>query len=478
MSMMFINGKKTPASSGQTIPVYSPVTGEAYAEIGRGLPADIDAAVVAARASLSGPWGQLSAAERGRVLIRIGQGVLDHIDELSAIEAKDTGKPLALARKDIEALARYFEFYGGAADKVHGEVIPYLSGYSVSVVREPCGVVGHIIPWNYPAQTLGRTLAPALAAGNASVIKPAEDACLTALRVAEIAHEAGLPAGALNIVTGFGREAGAALAGHPGINLITFTGSPEVGIAIQTAAATHYVKCVLELGGKCPQVVFEDADLDKAVPILVGAIIQNAGQTCSAGSRVLIQRSIYDKAVKLIAERFSRMRVGLPETNPDCGPIITKAQYGRVQQFIKECEDSGLPVLARAQMDADLPQAGYYVRPVVFGPVPRDHKLAHEEVFGPVLAVLPFDDEDDAVALANGTDYGLVASVWTENGGRQQRMARRLEGGQVFINCYGAGGGVELPFGGIRKSGHGREKGLMAMDEFIVTKTVVNHFES
>jgi aldehyde dehydrogenase (NAD+) len=456
--------------------VYSPVTGAAYAEIGRGLAADVDTAVAAARSAMNGAWGGYSVTERGRILVEIGIRVLQNIEELAAIEAKDTGKPVLLARKDIEALARYFEFYGGAADKIHGEVIPYLSGYSVSVVREPCGVVGHIIPWNYPAQMLGRTIAPALAAGNASIVKPAEDACMTSLRFAQIAHEAGLPAGALNIVTGYGREAGAALAGHPGINLMTFTGSPEVGVAIQTAAAANYVKCVLELGGKCPQVVFEDADLAKAVPILVGAIIQNAGQTCSAGSRVLIQRSIYDKAVALIAERFSQMRVGLPESNPDCGPIITKAQFGRVQKFIEECRASDLPLVAQAKMDANLPEDGYYVQPVVFGPVPRDHKLAREEVFGPVLAILPFDDEDDAVALANGTDYGLVASVWTENGARQARMARRLEGGQVFINCYGAGGGVELPFGGIRKSGHGREKGLLAFDEFTVTKTVVNHF--
>jgi aldehyde dehydrogenase (NAD+) len=409
------------------------------------------------------------------VLVQIGSKVLENIDELAEIEARDTGKPIALARKDIEALARYFEFYGGAADKVHGEVIPYLAGYTVSVVREPCGVVGHIIPWNYPAQMLGRTIAPALAMGNASVVKPAEDACMTSLRFAEIANEAGLPAGALNIVTGYGKEAGAALAEHPDINLITFTGSPVVGVAIQTAAAANHVKCVLELGGKCPQVVFEDADLDKAIPVIVGAIIQNAGQTCSAGSRVLVQRTVFDQVVARLAARFSEVRVGLPETSPDCGPIITKAQFGRVNQFIAECKQSGLPVIAEGLMDSDLPEDGYYVRPVVFGPVPRDHKLALEEVFGPVLAVLPFDDEDDAVALANGTDYGLVASIWSENGGRQQRLAKRLEGGQVFINCYGAGGGVELPFGGIRKSGHGREKGLLALDEFSITKTVVSH---
>jgi aldehyde dehydrogenase (NAD+) len=475
MTTLFINGEQVPATGGQKIAVYSPVTGKAYAEIARGQPQDIDRAVAAARAALNGQWGTFSATERGRILVRIGNSVLDHIEELAEIEARDTGKPLALARKDIEALARYFEFYGGAADKIHGEVIPYLSGYSVNVVRERCGVVGHIIPWNYPAQMLGRTIAPALAMGNASVVKPAEDACMTSLRFAELATEAGLPAGALNIVTGYGHEAGAALAGHPGINLITFTGSPEVGVTIQTAAAANHVKCVLELGGKCPQVVFADADLDKAVPVIVGAIIQNAGQTCSAGSRLLVQREVYDKVVERVAARFREMRVGLPETSPDCGPIITGAQFGRVKQFIQECKDNQLPVIAEALMDDDLPQDGYYVRPVVFGPVPRDHKLARQEVFGPVLAVLPFDDEDDAVALANGTDYGLVASVWSENGARQQRMAKRLEGGQVFINCYGAGGGVELPFGGIRKSGHGREKGLLALDEFSITKTVVSH---
>ncbi|MGV6395735.1 aldehyde dehydrogenase family protein [Pseudomonas caspiana] len=475
MTTLFINGEQVPATGRQNIAVYSPVTGQAYAEIARGQPEDIDRAVAAARASLEGPWGRFSATERGRILVKIGSSVLAHIDELAEIEAKDTGKPLALARKDIEALARYFEFYGGAADKVHGEVIPYLSGYSVNVVRERCGVVGHIIPWNYPAQMVGRTIAPALAMGNASVVKPAEDACMTSLRFAELATAAGLPAGALNIVTGYGREAGAALAGHPGINLITFTGSPEVGVAIQTAAATNHVKCVLELGGKCPQVVFADADLDKAVPVIVGAIIQNAGQTCSAGSRLLVQREVYDQVVERVAARFREIRVGLPQTSPDCGPIITSAQFGRVKQFIQECRDSQLPVIAEAVMDNDLPQDGYYVRPVVFGPVPRDHKLARQEVFGPVLAVLPFEDEDDAVALANGTDYGLVASVWSENGARQQRMAKRLEGGQVFINCYGAGGGVELPFGGIRKSGHGREKGLLALDEFSITKTVVCH---
>ncbi|MBD9399620.1 aldehyde dehydrogenase family protein [Pseudomonas sp. PDM11] len=475
MSKLFIDGAWCAPVSQETLPVYSPADGQVYAEIGRGQAEDIDLAVKAARAAFEGEWGRCSATERGRLLVRIGNKVLEHIDELAQIEARDTGKPLGLARKDIEALARYFEFYGGAADKVHGQVIPYLPGYSVSVVREAYGVVGHIIPWNYPAQMLGRTICPALAMGNASVVKPAEDACMTSLRVAELAVEAGLPAGALNIVTGLGREAGAALAEHPDINLITFTGSPQVGVQVQQAAAQNHVKCVLELGGKSPQVVFADADLDKAVPIIVGAIVQNAGQTCSAGSRLLIQREVFDEVLGRVAARFREMRVGAPDAAPDCGPIITRAQFERVKAFIADCDAGGLPLAAQGIMDEGLPANGWYVAPRLYGPVPRNHRLAREEVFGPVLAALPFDDEDDAVALANGTEYGLVAAIWTENGARQQRLARRLVGGQVFINCYGAGGGVELPFGGVRKSGHGREKGFLALEEFSVTKTVVSH---
>lgn len=477
MKKLFIGGDWVSAAEAEGIAVYSPATGNRYDEVTRGRAFDIDLAVKAARSALTGDWGNATATERGRILIKISEAVLANQEELAAIEAQDTGKPMELARKDIQALARYFEFYGGATDKVHGQVIPYMAGYSVNVVREPYGVVGHIIPWNYPAQMLGRTIAPALAMGNASVVKPAEDACMTSLRFAEIATDAGLPPGALNIVTGYGGEAGAALSEHTDINMITFTGSPEVGTIIQTAAAKNYVKCVLELGGKCPQLVFDDADLTKAIPMIVGAIVQNAGQTCSAGSRVLIQESIYDEVMDKISDRFRELRVGGPDTAPDCGPIITRAQYGRVKKFIAECVESGLKPVAEGAFAEGLDEGGYYVKPTLFGPVPRDHKLAREEVFGPVLAAIPFKDEDDAIAVANGTDYGLVAAVWTQNGARQHRIANRLESGQVFINCYGAGGGVELPFGGVRRSGHGREKGLMALDEFSLTKTIVNQYQ-
>ena len=473
MKQMFIGGRWLAAQDGRTIPVVSPADGEAFEQMPRGSAHEVDLAVAAARAALDGPWGRLGATERGRILARIADAVLAHEDELARIEAQDTGKPMSTARNDIRVLARYFEFYGAAADKVHGQTIPFLPGHQVSLLREPLGVTAHIIPWNYPAQMLGRTVAPALAMGNAAVLKPAEDTSLSALRFAEIATAAGLPEGALNIVTGLGEEAGAALAAHPGIDFVSFTGSNEVGTLVQQAAARHAVKCVLELGGKSPQIVFDDVDAARAVPIIVRAIVQNAGQTCTAGSRLLVQRSIHDRFVALVAEAFAKVRVGTPAMDLDCGPVMNPAQQRRVQRYIDEARAAGIPVLAEGRIEADAPRTGFYVKPTLFGPVPRDAALAREEVFGPVLAAMPFDDEADAIRLANGTDYGLLAAVWTENAGRLQRVAKAVRAGQVFMNCYGAGGGVELPFGGTKRSGHGREKGLLALEELSTTKTLV-----
>lgn len=358
---------------------------------------------------------------------------------------------------------------------MHGHTIPFLGGHQVSLLREPLGVTAHIIPWNHPAQMLGRVIAPALAMGNATVLKPAEDTSLSALRFAEIATAAGLPDGALNIVTGLGEEVGAALAAHPGIDFISFTGSNEVGALVQQAASHNAVKCVLELGGKSPQIVFADADLDRAVPIIVRAIIQNSGQTCTAGSRLLVERSAYEQVVGRVAEAFAKVRVGTPEMDLDCGPLMNPNQLARVNRFIDAARKSGVPILAQGRIDAGGPGAGHYAIPTFFGPVPRDHALAQQEVFGPVLAALPFDNEADAVALTNGTEYGLLAAVWTENGGRQLRVAKAMHAGQVYINCYGAGGGVELPFGGTKRSGHGREKGLLALEELSSTKTLVHY---
>jgi len=415
----------------------------------------------------------MTAVERGRLMTKLGGAILVHHEELAQLEACDCGKPMKQARADITAAARYFEFYGGAADKFHGETIPFLDGYMVTVLREPKGVTGHIIPWNYPAQMFGRSLAPALAMGNAVVMKPAEEACVVPLRLAQLAQDVGFPEGAINVVTGIGEEAGAALASHPGIDFLSFTGSPEVGTLVQKAAAENHIGCVLELGGKSPQILFEDADIEAAAPVVVSAIVQNGGQTCSAGSRVLVQKSAYDSFVAKLAARFAQLRVGSLALDLDCGPLISANQKKRVQGFIEQARKDGVPVLAQAQVAEGVPAGGFYVAPILFGPVPRANQLACEEVFGPVLSVIPFEDEADAIKLANSTDYGLVAGIWTRDGGRQMRVARKMRCGQVFVNGYGAGGGIELPFGGVKKSGHGREKGIEALREFSQAKTIV-----
>jgi len=473
---VYIDGSWRKPVSGETIPVVAPSDGKEFARLARGGAGDIDAAVAAARRAFEGPWGKTTALERGRQLMKLGVRIAEHAEELAQLEARDTGKPMKQARADMVAAARYFEFYGAAADKVHGELIPFLAGYTVMVKHDPRGVTGHIIPWNYPAQMFGRTLAPALACGNATVLKPAEEACLTALRITQLAHEVGFPPGVINVVPGFGEEAGAALASHPGIDFIAFTGSPAVGTLIQKAAAEHHRACVLELGGKSPQIVFEDAPFEAALPVVTNAIVQNAGQTCSAGSRVLVQRSVYDRFMGMLADRFARLQVGTHEMDLDCGPLISAAQRERVQAFVNGAKKEGIPVLAEARLAPNLPPGGFYAAPVLFGPVPANHQLACEEVFGPVLSAIPFEDEADAVRFANGTAFGLAAGIWTKDGSRQMRVANAMRCGQVFVNGYGAGGGIELPFGGIKRSGHGREKGLEAMREFSVIKTiVVNH---
>jgi aldehyde dehydrogenase (NAD+) len=469
----FIDGRWRPAPDGRTVDVVCPGDGRTFARIARGTAQDVDDAVQAARRAFEeGPWSRMTATERGRLMMRLGEKIADHAEELAQLEAADTGKPMKQARADMVAAARYFEFYGSAADKVHGDVIPFLDGYMVTVLREPKGVTGHIIPWNYPAQMFGRTLAPALAMGNCTVLKPAEEACLTPLRLTQLAEEVGFPAGVINVVSGIGEEAGAALSAHPGIDFLSFTGSPEVGTLVQVAAARNHIGCTLELGGKSPQLVFDDADLDQALPVIVNAIIQNAGQTCSAGSRVLVQRGIYEVVLERLAERFRALRAGPPALELEMGPLVNEKQYQLVKGFIDAAEAERIPVMARGSVHAEAASAGYYQAAVLFRDVPHGSALAQREIFGPVLAAMPFDDEAEAIRLANGTDYGLVAGVWTRDGARQLRVARALRCGQVFINNYGAGGGVELPFGGVKASGHGREKGFEALLSFTVLKTI------
>ena len=474
MTTHFINNRRVHGNTNETIAVLDPSDGGVIAHIARGDAEDIAKAVSAARAAADGgAWSRLAPMERGRLLHKLSDAILAHHDELWQLEMRDCGKPIKQAKADATAVARYFEYYAGACDKLHGETIPYTPGYAVMSFYEPHGVTGHIIPWNYPMQIFGRSVGGALAAGNACVVKPAEDACLSLLRIAELAAEVGFPEGALNIVTGYGHEAGQALADAVGIDHISFTGSARVGTIIAQSAAKRHVPVTLELGGKSPQIVFADANLDEAVPVIVNAIIQNAGQTCSAGSRLLIEASVYERVLAAVGERISALKVGPAASDLDVGPLIRANQLERVNAFLANAASSGLRVIAQGSIATDAPATGFYAKPTLVADVPVDAPLACDEVFGPVLAAMSFKDEADAVRIANATEYGLVAGVWTENGACAMRMARAVKSGQVFINNYGAGGGVELPFGGVKSSGYGREKGFEALYGFSVMKTVV-----
>ena len=472
MQNNYIANTSVPSQSGRTIAVIDPSDGQVFDELQRSNATDIDVAVGAARHCMETGWGRLTAAERGRLLMKLSHKVVQHADELALLEQRDCGKPVKQARADATALGRYFEFYAGACDKLHGETLPYLDGYSVFTWREPHGVTGHIIPWNYPMQIFGRSVAGALAAGNTCVVKPAEDACLSLIRVAQLAAEIGFPAGAINIVTGYGHEVGDALARHPGIDHISFTGSPKIGTLIQQVAAERHCPVTLELGGKSPQIVFADADLDAVLPTVINAIVQNAGQTCSAGSRLLVEQAIYEALLERLGQAFCALRAGPAALDLDLGPLIRQTQLTRVGEFLAQAHADGIGTVAQGQVVDSAPETGFYQAPTLLRDVPVEHRLAQEEVFGPVLAAMAFRNEDHAVELANATQFGLVAGVWTRDGARQFRMAKRVRSGQVFINNYGAGGGVELPFGGVKSSGYGREKGFEALYGFTTLKTV------
>ncbi len=471
---IFIDNQWRPSASGASLPMIAPAEGVAFAAIAAGNDHDIDTAVTAARRAFDGgAWSRLTATERGRLLSKLARLIEDHADELTLLEARDTGKPMSQARADAIAVARYFEYYGGAADKLHGDTIPFIEGHFVTTLWEPKGVTAHIIPWNYPGQIFGRSVAAALAVGNACVIKPAEEACLVPLRLGELSAEAGFPDGAINIVPGLGETAGAALARHRDVDFISFTGSREVGTLIQSAAARNHIGCTLELGGKSPQVVFADANMDAALASVVAAIVQNAGQTCSAGARVLIERKIWDRFVADLALRFGKVVAGTPEMDLQLGPVISAGQKQRIETMLHAAEGAGCLRVARGHIADGVPKGGFFVPPALYAQVDPASALAQEEVFGPILTAIPFEDEAEAIRLANATDYGLVAGVWSGDGNRALRVSRKIRAGQVFINSYGAGGGIELPFGGMKKSGHGREKGFAALYDMAVMKTMV-----
>ncbi len=471
---MFIGGEWVESAAHETITSINPANREPLAEVPRGREADVDLAVEAARQAFESPeWSEILPAERGRILLRLAAKIRERSEELVRLETLDSGKPLAQAKADVEVAARYCEYYAGVADKILGETIPVKPGILDYTLREPLGVTAHIVPWNYPIQIAMRGAAPALAAGNTVVVKPAEDTPVTAIKVAEMAQAAGFPDGVFNVVTGYGEEAGAALASHPGVDHITFTGSVSVGIGVMKAAAENVKPVTLELGGKSPNIVFADADIEEALTWVVRSIIQNAGQTCSAGSRLIVERSIHDEFVSRVVEKMESLTIGPGMEDPDLGPIVSERQLQRIMEYVELAKTNGVDILTGGERpEADGLSDGFFLKPTVLDGLAPDDRLAQEEIFGPVLSVLTFETVQEAVSIANGTEYGLIAGVWTNDVNKAHWVASRVKVGQVFVNNYGAGGGIEMPFGGYGKSGFGREKGLEALRGYTQIKNV------
>lgn len=469
----FIGGKYIPPASGEYFSCVDPSNGQAIAEVARGNADDVDRAVETARHSLK-TWRLIEPAERGRILSRAATRILAEADTLARTEAIDTGFPL----RDCQFVAgtvaaRYFEYYGGLADKLGGETIPVPGNHLDYTLREPLGVVAQIIPWNSPLYDGSRGIAPALAAGNAVVLKPAEEAMLTMLRLAEILTQEGLPEGVLNVVTGYGPEAGAALALHPDINGISFTGSVETGAEVMKMAASNVVPVMLELGGKSANIVCADADVDKAVMWAILAIFTASGQICTAGSRLVLSKRVHDEVLEKLVERTKQLRVGPALESLDLGPVISEPQLQRVLDYIELGRSEGAAVATGGERLTDgLLSKGYFVAPTIFDGVENRMRIAQEEIFGPVLSVITFEDEDEALEIANGTQYGLAAAVWTRNLKTAHYLARHLEAGSVYINRYYPSG-IEAPSGGYKRSGFGRVDGIETLRHFSQIKNVV-----
>lgn len=474
---LLIDGKWVAAKSGKTFDVFDPATDQVFAQVAEGDAADVELAVAAARKAFDeGPWSKMTASQRSQIIWRIGDLIEQNADELAQMETIDNGKPVGVAKAaDVALAADMFRYMAGWATKIEGNTIPlnvpYAPGaqFHAYTLREPIGVVGQIIPWNFPLLMAAWKLGPALAAGCTIILKPAEQTPISALRLGELIQEAGMPDGVVNIVTGFGETAGAAIAAHDDVDKVAFTGSTEVGKIIVKAAAGNLKKVTLELGGKSPNVVYDDADIETAIAGAADAIFFNQGQVCSAGSRLYVQKGIYDEVVAGVSEIATNMKVGSGfDADTQMGPLVSREQFDRVTGYLKAGLDAGAEASAGgAAVDRD----GYFVQPTVLKNASADMSVVREEIFGPVVAAMPFSDDAEISSQANDTTYGLAAGIWTRDISKAHKLAKSVKAGTVWVNCYSIFDAA-LPFGGYKQSGWGREMGHAALENYLQTKSV------